>query len=222
MSEIGERLQRVRERIARAAQACGRMPSEVRLVAVSKFHAPSAIHAAYEAGQRVFGENYAQELAQKARETSTLEGLQFRFIGGFQRNKVKLLVESGCAVETLASESGARALHERALAAGKRVEVMLQVNVLGEPQKAGISPSNLPALIAATRALESLTLTGLMAIPPASDLSLSRSCYRQLAELARRHQLTQLSMGMSDDLEVAIEEGATSVRVGTAIFGPRG
>jgi PLP dependent protein len=221
VSTLAQRLLAVRERIARAAHDSGRDPAEVRLVAVSKFHPPSAIREAYQAGQRHFGENYAQELADKARALSDLTELRFRFTGGLQRNKAKLLVDVGAAIETLASATHARVLHERASAAGKQLEVMLQVNILGETQKGGVSPSELSALVDAVRSLDALSLRGLMTIPPADDLNASALAYRTLAELARTHQLPELSMGMSDDLELAVRAGATSVRVGTAIFGPR-
>ncbi|MDB4987323.1 MAG: hypothetical protein JWN04_2501, partial [Myxococcaceae bacterium] len=115
----------------------------------------------------------------------------------------------------------ARVPNERALALGKSCEVMLQVNVLGEARKGGIAPPELPALIELTRSLEGLALTGLMTIPPADDLAASERAYRMLAALAQDHGLSELSMGMSDDLEVAVRAGATSVRIGTAIFGPR-
>lgn len=222
MTDIAANLAAVHARIAAACRASGRDPGSVRLVAVSKFHAVDAIRIAYAAGQREFGENYAQELLDKARALRDLPDLRFRFIGGLQRNKAKLLVEARCAVETLASEAAARTLDERAGAAGIRLEVMLQVNVLGEPQKSGVAPAALDALAATVRALPALELTGLMTIPPADDAQAAESCYRRCAELARALALPQLSMGMSDDLELAIRAGATSVRVGTAIFGPRG
>lgn len=221
MSSVSDRLRAVRERILRACQAAGRDPAEVKLLAVSKFQPSSAIREAYALGQREFGENYAQELAEKAAELKDLPDLRFRFIGGLQRNKLKLLVPLGCAVETLASASTARALHERALAAGKHIEVMLQVNVSGESQKGGVLPEELSALVAEVRSLSSLSLTGLMTIPRADDPSAARASFRRLRALAQAQGLLELSMGMSDDLELAIAEGATRVRVGTAIFGPR-
>ena len=221
MSRISQRLAEVRERIARAARDSGRDPSSVRLVAVSKFHPPSALREAYAAGQRVFGENYAQELADKAAQLTDLPDLALGFIGGLQRNKAKLLVEVGCAIETLASEAHARVLHERASALGRPCEVMLQVNVLGEERKGGVSPVELPALVQIVRSFSGLSLSGLMTIPPADDLAASAQAYRTLARLAREHQLRELSMGMSDDLEVAVACGSTLVRVGTAIFGAR-
>lgn len=220
-STVADRLTSVRERIARAADASKRDPAGVRLVAVSKFHSVGAIREAYAAGQRCFGENYAQELADKAHSLADLSELQLRFIGGLQRNKAKLLVEVGAAIETLASDAHARVLHERATQLGKRIEVMLQVNVLGEAQKGGIAPGALAPLVQLVRSLPALSLTGLMTIPPACDLDASRRAYETLRALAEEHQLHELSMGMSDDLEVAVGAGATSVRVGTAIFGPR-
>ena len=222
MTDIAANLAAVHARIAAACRAAGREPSAVRLLAVSKFHSVESIRAAYAAGQREFGENYAQELLDKARALRDLPDLRFRFIGGLQRNKAKLLVEARCAVETLASEAAARTLDERARAAGIRVEVMLQVNVLGEPQKSGVAPAALDALVASVRTLPALELTGLMTIPPADDVQAAETCYARCAALARALALPQLSMGMSDDLELAIRAGATSVRVGTAIFGPRG
>lgn len=221
MSAIADNLHVVRARIASAARASGRDPGAVRLVAVSKFHPVSALREAYAAGQRQFGENYAQELADKALALADLPDLSLRFIGGLQRNKLKLLVDAHAAVETLASEAHARALHERARAAHCACEVMIQVNVLGETQKGGIAPDDLPPLVELVRSLSALRLSGLMTIPPADDLAASERAYRTLATLATQHQLSELSMGMSDDLEIAVQQGATSVRIGTAIFGPR-
>jgi PLP dependent protein len=221
MSPIAENLRAVRARITEAARGSGRDPQSVRLVAVSKFHPVAALREAYAAGQRHFGENYAQELFDKAAQLGDLPDLSLRFIGGLQRNKLKLLLDAHAAIETLASEAHARSLHERASAAGVRCEVMIQVNVLGEARKGGIAPDDLASLVSLVRSLPSLTLSGLMTIPPAGDLRLSGRAYETLAALARSHQLTELSMGMSDDLEVAVQHGATSVRIGTAIFGPR-
>ena len=221
MSEIAERLASVRERIARACQVHGRDPRSVRLVAVSKFHSVAAMRAAYAAGQREFGENYAQELVEKAAALSELRDLRLHFIGGLQSNKAKLLAPCCHVVETLASASAARALDERATAAGRQIEVMLQVNVAGERQKSGIAPAEVSTLIQALRGLPALKLTGLMTIPRADDEDDARRSYASLAALARAHALPELSMGMSDDLELAIAAGSTNVRVGTAIFGPR-
>jgi pyridoxal phosphate enzyme (YggS family) len=218
---LAERLEGVRARIRAAAAAVGRDPASVRLVAVSKTHPPEVIREAYALGQRDFGENYAQELAQKAEALRDLPDLRFRFIGGLQRNKAKLLVPTGCAIETVASLDAARAVHDRAFALGRRVEVMLQVNVVGEAQKGGVAVAEVAPLVSGVRALAALELTGLMVIPPFDDEQAARTCYREARSLAALHGLSQLSMGMSDDLELAIAEGSTSVRVGTAVFGPR-
>lgn len=221
MTTLVARLAAVRSRIAEACAACGRDVASVRLVAVSKFHPEPALRAAYAEGLRDFGENYAQELVDKRRALADLPDVRFRFIGGFQRNKAKLLVEAGAVVETLASVEAARTLHDRAEKHGITLEVMLQVNALGEPQKSGVAPTALPALAEAVRSLSALRLTGLMTIPPADDPAAARAAYALVAEQARALGLAELSMGMSDDLELAIAAGSTSVRVGTAIFGPR-
>lgn len=221
MSTLAGRLLAVQQRIVRACEQVERDPRTVKLLAVSKFHSVQSIREAYALGQREFGENYAQELADKAAQLTDLPELRFRFIGGLQRNKLKLLAPLGCAVETLASASTARTLHERAALLGTSLEVMLQVNVAGEAQKSGVPPVELGELVAEVRGLSQLRLTGLMTIPMADDLDSARGCYRRLRELAEQHGLAELSMGMSDDLEIAIAEGATRVRVGTAIFGAR-
>lgn len=224
MSETVEaRLREVRERIAQACARAGRDPSGVTLVAVSKFHDVDAIREAYAAGQREFGESYAQELVAKAEALRDLKDIHFRFIGALQTNKAKALVHAGCSIDSLASESGARALASKvaALDPTRRVQVLLQVNVAEEPQKSGVSVANVKALAASVRALPGLDLEGLMTIPMADDPDGARRCFRRLRELAQELSLTTLSMGMSDDLEIAIEEGSTMVRVGTAIFGPR-
>ena len=212
-------LRTVRARIADACARVGREPSSVRLVAVSKVHPPAAIAEAREAGQTLFGESYVQELVTKA---SAFEGAEVHFIGHLQSNKIKALlsVEALVCVESVDSERLATELDRRARERGRTLAVMLQVNVGREPQKSGVSPEALDALVAHVRSLSSLELRGLMAIPPA-DVD-PRPHFRALAALADRHALPERSMGMSDDLEIAIDEGATLVRVGTAIFGPRG
>lgn len=225
MTESGRgirgRLAEVRARIEAACRQSGRDPASVRLVAVSKFHTVDAMREAYAAGQRDFGENYAQELVEKASALSDLPDLRMHFIGGLQSNKAKLLAPCCHVVETLASSSAAKALHERAAASGRKIEVMLQVNVAGEQQKSGLAPAAVASLLAQVRGFSSLVVTGLMTIPPADDPDEAKRCYDALAGLARDHALPELSMGMSDDLELAIAAGSTNVRVGTAIFGPR-
>jgi pyridoxal phosphate enzyme (YggS family) len=221
MSSIAERLEAVRARIAAACVGAGRDPASVRLVAVSKFHAASAIREAYAAGQRDFGENYAQELAEKHAALLDLPELRFRFIGALQRNKVKLLLPHAQVIETLANLDAARAISARAAALGIDAHVLVQVNVSAEPQKSGVAPEALPALLQGMQGLPQLVVEGLMAIPAAADPVSARASYAELRRLRDAAGLGELSMGMSDDLEIAIAEGATSVRVGTAIFGPR-
>lgn len=225
MSEgaIAARLAEVRARIARACASAGREAGSVALAAVSKTHDAAAVREAYAAGQRLFGENYVQELVAKARALEDLEELRWHFIGHLQRNKVKDVLGVARCVETVDSVRLAEAVARRAEASGARVEVLVQVDVAGEAQKAGCAPDELDAVIAAVRASSTLQLRGLMTIPPLGAApEASRPHFRALRALAEARGLRELSMGMSADLEVAIEEGATIVRVGTAIFGARG
>jgi len=217
---IASRLEAVRERIERAAKAAGREPGDVQLVAVSKRHSVDAIREAHAAGQRVFGENYVQELVEKHAALADLPDLRWHFIGHLQRNKSRHMIETGAWLETLDSERLAASLQR--LAGRVNVPVSIQVNVSGETQKSGVLPERLAALESFVRSQPSLTLRGLMTVPP-SDPSPERARphFARLAELSRLHGLPELSMGMSADLEVAIAEGATMVRVGTAIFGAR-
>lgn len=221
---VRDGLERVRERIASACAAARRDPSTVSLVAVSKTQPAEAVREAYDAGQRLFGENYVQELAEKAAALSELPELTWHFIGHLQRNKVKsvIAVGAGVTVETVDSLRLAAEIDKRAASEGRVVPVLLQVNVAGEAQKSGCSPDELVTLVADVRALPHLSLRGLMTIPPLGrDPEASRPHFARLRGMASEHGLTELSMGMSADLEVAIEEGATMVRVGTAIFGER-
>lgn len=212
------KLEAVRERIRRACEASGRDPGEVTLVAVSKNHSAEAIREAYALGQRVFGESYAQELVAKA-EALQLEGIEWRMIGHLQRNKAKRVVSVATAVDSVDSLRLAKAIDRHARDAGRVVDVCIEVNVAAEPQKAGVTLDALDALIAELRALDALRLRGLMTIPPAEGDP--KPCFRALRNAAERNSLPTLSMGMSGDLEEAIAEGATMVRIGTAIFGPR-
>jgi pyridoxal phosphate enzyme (YggS family) len=191
-------------------------------LAVSKRHSVEAMRAAYAAGQRDFGENYVQELVHKADALRDLQDVRLHCIGRLQRNKVKDVVRVRARVYTLDSLRLADELAARAEEKATTLDVMLQVNIGDEPQKAGVAVAELAALIAGVRARPRLVLRGLFAIAPAGDdPEQARPYFRRLHELARDHELAELSMGMSDDFEVAIEEGATQVRVGTAIFGPR-
>ncbi len=220
--EVADRLEQVRARIEQACNDAGRASHEVRIIAVSKRHSPEAIRAAYAAGHRDFAENYVQELSAKASELADLSEIRWRFVGHLQRNKAKDVAAVGCAVDTVDSERTAKALAARAQQLGRCLDVMIQVNVAAEQQKSGCAVTQLQALADSVRALHGLDLVGLMTIPPlADDPEHSRPHFRELRQLAEKLSLNEVSMGMSADLEVAVQEGATMVRVGTAIFGPR-
>jgi pyridoxal phosphate enzyme (YggS family) len=229
-------LEQVRERIALAAARHGRSPGEVRLLAVSKRQSEHKIRAAYAAGQRDFGENYAQELTRKSALCDELPGMRFHMIGHVQRNKCAALAGLVSAVHTvdsvrLAQELGRRAASVavpdgRRLLPGSELAVFVEVNVGAEPQKAGCTPAELGGVLDAIEAEPALALRGLMAIPDGEgEEQASRRAFQALAELRERHggirRLPELSMGMSRDLEVAVECGTSWVRVGTAIFGAR-
>lgn len=215
-------LDATRARIAGACARAQRDPLGVRLIAVSKKQPPEAIAAAYALGQRDFGENYVQELGAKMSALPLLSEARFRLIGHLQKNKAKDAAKLGCAIDTVDSIELADVLDRRARLAGVRLEVLIEVNVDAEPQKGGVLVADAEALAHHVRALPGLRLEGLLCIPrPSDDAQDARASFAALRELGRRLGTRELSMGMSDDLEVAIEEGATMVRIGTAIFGPR-
>jgi hypothetical protein len=230
---IGDNLQGVISRIARAAAAAGRPPGSVRLLAVSKTHPPARIAEAYEAGQRAFGENYVQEALEKMETLATLLGregagaLEWHLIGPLQSNKTRAAAERFDWVQSVDREKIARRLSEQRPAALAPLNVLIEVNLSGEPSKSGIAAEAAAGLAHAVGALPRLRLRGLMSIPaPSSDKARQRAAFRAVRELFERLraeglELDTLSMGMSDDMEAAIEEGATMVRIGTAIFGPR-
>lgn len=216
---LKRRLEEVEERIARSAARCGRLRSEIRLVAVTKTFPAEAILEAYELGVRTFGENYVQEFEGKHAAVAQLREAEFHLIGHLQSNKARRAAELFHAVQTVDSVKLARRLNE---AAPRALEVMIEVKLSEEESKSGADPASLPSLIEAIRACPNLHLTGLMTMPPwREDPEASRPYFRRLRELRDRHGLQSLSMGMSHDLEVAVEEGATHVRVGTALFGER-
>jgi pyridoxal phosphate enzyme (YggS family) len=235
-SGIEDRLAAVRARVKEAARAAGRAGA-VRLVAVSKGQPAEAIRAAYEAGQRDFGENYVQELGEKADALSGLEGLRFHFIGHLQRNKARHVVRVAQAVHSvdsvaLAEELGKRAaglevpIGRRAFGDDARLPVLVELSIAGEAQKSGVAPADLRALLDAVERQAALRLVGLMAVPPfAENAAASRVHFDALARLREEHggaaRLPELSMGMTGDFEEAIAAGATVVRIGSAIFGPR-
>lgn len=215
---LKERIQTVRQRIEQAALRAGRRSEDITLIAVTKVFPAAVIREAYEHGLRHFGENYVQEFETKFPEVSDLKEVRFHFIGHLQSNKARRAAELFQVIETVDTPKLARRLEE----GGKPLEVMLEVKLSGEPSKSGAMPEELPALIEVVRACKHLNLVGLMTMPPWSENPEdSRPYFRRLRELAERYGLPCLSMGMSHDLEVAIEEGATHVRVGTALFGPR-
>lgn len=220
---IAGRLAGIRARIAEAAARAGRPAGSVTLLAVSKTKPEALIREAYAAGQRDFGENYVQELAAKAAALSDLPELRWHLIGPLQRNKVKQVAPVASLVHTVDRPSLAEEIEKRAAAAGKVIPVLLEVNVGGEASKAGCSPDEAPALAAAVRAMPHLSLRGLMTIPPdTEDREEARPFFVALRRLRDAiGDLPELSMGMSHDFEIAVEEGATIVRVGTAIFGAR-
>ena len=221
------RLAAVRARIEAAAQRAGRDAHSVRLLAVSKQQPIEAIEAAAEAGQAEFGENYVQEGVAKI---TALRGrpLTWHFIGQLQGTKTREVAEHFQWVHTVDRERIATRLDAQRPHFAGPLEVLLQVRLGDEPAKGGVSPEDLPRLADAVSRLPRLRLRGLMCIPPpAADEAAQRAPFRRLRELLedlgrRGHALDVLSMGMSDDLEAAVLEGATIVRIGTAVFGPRG
>lgn len=225
--QIRQRLLHVQARIATAALVAGRRAEDVTLVAVSKTHPPEAIRAAYEVGQRDFGENYAQELAKKREALADLRDLRWHFIGALQSNKAKLLVPGCAMVHAIDRTSGAEALGKRAVANGITIDVLLEVNVGGEETKAGVAYEEAPERAREIAAIPGVRLRGLMSIPPPTEEEqTARAAFQRLRTMrdslrATMPSIELLSMGMSGDYPWAIAEGATHVRVGTAIFGER-
>ena len=215
---LESRLAEVNTRIANACAHAGRDPSSVRLLAVTKIFGPEAVRSAYTAGLREFGENYVQEMESKAPALAGLEGARFHLIGHLQSNKTKKAAQLFQAIDSIDSVKLVRRLD----AEGIPLDATIEVKLSPEEAKSGADPTDLAAIVDALRASQHLTLRGLMTVPPWSeDAEESRPYFAQLRELAARHAISELSMGMSNDLEVAIEEGATWVRVGTALFGRR-
>ncbi len=215
---IPERLHSVLDRIASASSKSGRDAESITLVAVSKRKPPEDIVTAFEAGQRDFGENYVQEFEAKSSALPPLPGARFHLIGKLQSNKAKRAAGLFTTVHTVDTVKLARRLDRF----GAGLEVFLEVKLSHEDSKSGMDPTSLEAVLQAAASAPNLRLAGLMTMPPWNpDPNRSRPYFRRLRELAEEHGIAGLSMGMSHDLEVAIEEGATHVRVGTAIFGRR-
>ena len=226
---IAAALNDVRTRLQAAALSAGRDPASVQLVAVSKLQPAAAVREAYAEGQRDFGENYVQELVQKADELRDLPDLRWHLIGHLQRNKARLIVPLTSLVHSVDTAELALELSRRfagiALASA-RLPVLVEVSIAGEEQKHGVAPQALAELLARIEALPELSLRGLMCVPPfTADPEGARPFFDELARLRELHggpqRLPELSMGMTHDLEQAVAAGATLVRVGTAIFGAR-
>jgi len=219
MATILENVQGVKARIARAARAAGREPESVTLLAVSKAQPVERIKQAVAAGQKAFGENYVQEAVQKM---EVLPALEWHLIGPLQSNKTRLAAERFAWVHTVASEKIARRLSEQRPAQLPPLNVLIQVNVSAEETKSGVDVTEVLPLATVMATLPRLRLRGLMAIPePGADRSRYALVKNVFEKLKGEFRFDTLSMGMSDDLEVAIAEGSTMVRIGTAIFGPR-
>jgi pyridoxal phosphate enzyme (YggS family) len=218
---LKQKLDEVETRIAGAAARAGRKRSDILLLAVTKKFPAAVMQEAYELGLRDFGENYVQEFEAKRPELNGCPGARFHLIGHLQSNKSKRAAEIFNVIQTIDTAKLARRLNED-ISGTATLDVMIEVKLATEEAKAGVPPEDVPALVEEIRAYPRLRLLGLMTMPPWSDdAEPSRPYFARLRAVAAAHGLRHLSMGMSHDLEVAIEEGATMVRVGTALFGPR-
>jgi pyridoxal phosphate enzyme (YggS family) len=224
---IADNLAHLHEQITEACRRSNRLESGVALMAVSKVHPVEAILEAYAAGQRLFGENRVQEFQEKSPQLKDLAGAEFHLIGPLQSNKTATAAELFDAIDAVDSLKIAQRLNTTAATLGKKLPVLIEVKLSHEESKHGLSPEELPSLLVAMNNLESIETVGLMTVPPWSeDAEVARPYFRELRRLrdesaARFPRVTQLSMGMSNDFIVAIEEGSTCVRVGTALFGRR-
>jgi len=227
LDAIKANVARIRDEIARAAESSGRAAEEVTLVAVSKTVEPARIQAAFEAGIRHFGENRVQEAQEKI---PLIQGpVTWHMVGHLQRNKAGHAVELFDMIQSVDTKRLAETISRRALQAGRRMDVLLEVNIGGEASKIGIPPEEIESFLEEIKDLPGIRVRGLMTIPPYDpDVEKVRPYFRRMHELFQRLKdktspsMDHLSMGMSNDFAVAIEEGATMVRVGTAIFGARG
>lgn len=219
-TDIAENMARVKARVAEAAHAAGRSAAEITLVAVGKSHSGARIRSALEAGHRVFGENRVREAEEKwPTLKSVFPGVRLHLIGPLQRNKVRRAVDLFDVIETVDGAKLARALADETNRTGRCPDCFIQVNTGEEPQKAGVVPADADAFIKTCRDDFGLPVRGLMCIPPfAEEPSLHFALLKGIAE---RNGVRELSMGMSHDFDIAVRFGATSIRVGTAIFGER-
>lgn len=226
---ISDNIQRIRARIAEAARRAGRKPEDIKLVAVSKHLPADAIIEAYAAGQTIFGENYIQEI--QAKKDLVPPEVAFHFIGHLQSNKAKIAAGTCSMIETIDSYKVGKALNAHLETMNRSIDVLIQVNIGDDINKAGIKEAEAEGLLVQLNELSRIRVCGLMTMPPLAAIpELSRPHFRNLRRLAEKLVLKklfpasvqpELSMGMSDDFHIAIEEGATIVRVGTAIFGQR-
>jgi pyridoxal phosphate enzyme (YggS family) len=230
MVNVAENLAAVEARIKAACTRVGRDPSEVRLLPVSKNQSMELVAEAYEAGIRIFGENRVQEAAEKARHFADRADLRWAIVGHLQTNKARQVAAFASEFHALSSIRIAAALDKALIDQGRGLDVFLQINSSGEPQKFGLPPDEVEPFAIALKAYDTLRVRGLMTLAVLSeDQWAIRDCFERMRELQRRLQgnddvagsYDELSMGMSGDLELAIEYGATTVRVGQAIFGPR-
>lgn len=221
VSSLQDNYVQVQQRIANAANRVGRKPDEITLVAVTKKFPAALMRDAYNLGMREFGENYVQEFEGKYPELQDLSmrgGARVHLIGHLQSNKARKASEIFQVVETVDSVKLAQRLDSMSV----KLEVMIEVKLSSEDSKVGADPEDVGAIVDALRSSQNLTLSGLMTMPPWNeDAEQTRPYFKRLAAMARKHQVAKLSMGMSHDLEAAIEEGSTHVRVGTALFGKR-
>ena len=224
---IAENLAHLHQQIAEACRRAKRSEHEVALMAVSKVHPVEVILEAYAAGQRLFGENRVQEFQEKSRHLAALTDAEFHLIGPLQSNKTTRAAELFHSIDAVDSLKIAERLNTTATALRKKLPILVEVKLSHEESKHGLAPTDLPALLAAIERLDAIEAVGLMTVPPWSlDPEPARPYFRELRRLRDESQrlhpnLTQLSMGMSNDFTVAIEEGSTCVRVGTALFGKR-
>ncbi len=228
--DIARNVRSVLENIQRAALRAGRQPGDIRLIAVTKSQPPELVRQAIEAGVQILGENRLQEALPKMEAIGASGGVSWHFIGRLQRRKVKTVVGLFRMIQSMDSLALAHEINRRAEEAGVEQAVLLEVNVGGESSKGGFAPSDLADVVKATDHLPYLLVKGLMAVPPlTTQPEQARPYFRELRGLAQslaslrltRIRMDELSMGMSRDYEVAVEEGATLVRIGTAIFGAR-
>ena len=224
---IADNLAHLQQQITEACHRANRPDTDVALMAVSKVHPVEMILEAYAAGQRLFGENRVQEFQEKSPHLTALTDANFHLIGPLQSNKTSKAAELFDAIDAVDSLKIAQRLNTAAAALGKKLPVLVEVKLSHEESKHGLAPDELPSLLAAMNELESIAAVGLMTVPPWSeDAEVARPYFRELRRLRdesaiRFPSVTQLSMGMSNDFTVAIEEGSTCVRVGTALFGRR-